>query len=769
MGIEKITTFLNRIKATLPGRWFWLLIGLGLIVNGQYLMHQRDPVGAINKTLDILNITFRLDIVNMQNFGAAIPYLLAGGLLSAFAFLPGWNKKDKLETPARNKNKINWAYYSPRLGVAVLLFAYLIFKLAQHEHTPILPLLWVLVLSLLTYLLYKYKKSTGVNLSPNITRVDIFWMIGLFLCGLGIGSFALQDIPRIMIPDEGSFWEIGRAIAIGEFKPAFFDFGVYTFPVASSIFQGWVMRLFGVKLWGWRFASVLAGSFTIFPLYLMAREWFDRRVAIVAVLIMVSNPYYLSFARMGYNNSQALFPTVLSLYFWSLGYKRNSVIYYWLAGLTAGLGFYTYPAAWLGLVTIIIVMILLSIIRRIKFRQAIFVTVVFLIASGITAGPRLTYGASSQNAEPLYYKLAETSFINAFHGSAFYGPAELYPEGVAYFLGDTQIFYAPEVYAELLTRGIVRTLAALFDPFIVTEHFITNNLTGGFLAAVGLVLGLGLSLRAIKQPRSILLLSWLGAGLFFLSIIAAFPPRHTHLLTVIPVLALLSAAGWAAAIDTLISGLSQKWDTSLANWAQTSLLILISGVLVFSGIKEYFTVMPMRNPLQFEDIASWIAWRTEKPHTIFYLDSTEKTPHRVEYHINTKMVPHTYDSVPAYDFKWQDLPDKSIVFIEPDIDNIPSSTFKNSATYTDGDGKVVGYAWANTDIDLQPALPFPITRERFPVTIILIFATLAIILILLIFVQIKVTTEKMAGKSGFRIHTEITLRKHFKKETNIKQ
>ena len=160
------------------------------------------------------------------------------------------------------------------------------------------------------------------------------------------------------------------------------------------------MRLFGVNIWGWRFASVLAGTFTVIPLYLLAREWFDRRVAIVAALIMVSSPYYLSFARMGYNNSQALFPVVFSLYFWSLGYRQNSTLYYWLAGLAAGLGFYTYPAAWLGLVTIVIVMLLLTAIRRIKFPQAIFIIFIFLIASGITAGPRLIYGASSQNAEP---------------------------------------------------------------------------------------------------------------------------------------------------------------------------------------------------------------------------------------------------------------------------------------------------------------------------------------------------------------------------------
>jgi len=768
---DSVKVFLSRAKETLPGRWLWLLIGLGLIVNGQTLIHQREPFGEVNPTLEFWNVTYRLDIVNMQNFGAAIPYLLAGGLLCAFAFLPFWNKQEEPRARTKKKSSPKWAFLLPRLAIGVSLFAFLIFKLGQHEYTPILPWLWVFTLALLTHLIHRYDKASGANLSLNITRIDIVWLAILFLVGLAIGSFALQDIPNIMVPDEGSFWETGRAIAIGEFKPAFFDFGVYTFPVASSIFQGWVMRLFSVNLWGWRFASVLAGTFTVIPLYMLGREWFDRRVAVMAALFMVSSPYYLSFARMGYNNSQALFPVVLSLYFWSLGYKRNCNLYYWLAGLAAGLGFYTYPAAWLGLVTIVIVMALLTAIRRIKFRQAILATTILLTATAVTAGPRLIYGASSENAEPLFYKMFETSFVSTFYGSAYYGPAELYPEGYAYLLGKNQVFYALDVYVELLVRGIVRTLAALFDPFIVTEHFIITNLTGGFLAAIGLALGLSLCLRTLKQTRSILLLTWLGAGLLFLSMIAAFPPRHTHLVTIIPALALLAAAGLAVTADTLTNSLLKRWASIPIKWAQTSILVLVSGALVFSGMKEYFTVMPIRNPPLFEDIASWIAWRTEEPLTIVYLDSTEKMPHRVEYHVNTHMVPHKYDSLAAYDFDWQKVPDKSIVFIEPQEDNIPvpPSTFKNSATYINKDGETIGYAWVNTSVELQPSPPFPITHDKFPVTIIPVFSALAIIVLVLITLQFHVTTEKTTDKPGFSIHAEITLRKPGKQKKEDKQ
>ncbi|MGB7873144.1 MAG: glycosyltransferase family 39 protein, partial [Anaerolineales bacterium] len=523
---------------------------------------------------------------------------------------------------------------------------------------------WIYILAVQTFLFYRREKTVGADLSPNIARIDMLWMAGLFFAGLGMGVFALNDVPNIMIPDEGAFWETARAIATGDLKPDFFAFGVYTFPVASSIFQGWVMRLVGVDLWGWRFASVLAGTLTVIPLYLLAREWFDRRVAVLAALIMLTSPYYLSFARIGYNNSQALFPVVLCLYLWSLGYKRASSLYYWLAGIAAGVGFYTYPAAWLGLVTVTIVMMSFTIMRRIQIRQALSAIAIFVAAVIATALPRIVYGGSSDNPEPLFYKMVETSFVSDFYGRAYYSPEELHPQGDGHLLGSNEIFYAPDVYAELLTRSTVRTLAALVDPFIVSEHFITTNFAGGFLTAIGLVLGLSLSLRTLKQTRSILLLTWLGSGLFFLSIIAAFPPRHTHLVTIIPALALLSAVGFVTSVDTFANELQKKRGSAIIAWGQTALIVFISGAIVISGVRGYFTVMPERNPPLFEDIVSWIAWRNEQPLTIVFVGTDAERPHRVQYHVDTLMVLHKYISTTPVDFRWKDIPFGSIVFYE---------------------------------------------------------------------------------------------------------
>jgi hypothetical protein len=385
--------------------------------------------------------------------------------------------------------------------------------------------------------------------------------------------------------------------------------------------------------------------------------------------------------------------------------------------------------------------------------------------------PRIVYGASSENPEPIFYKLVETSFISNFYGSVYYSPEELHPNGNSYLLGTNEIFYAPDIYAILLTRSIVRTLAALVDPFLVTEHFMTTNFSGGFLAAIGLTLGLSVSLRTIKQTRSILLLIWLGAGLFFLSIIAAFPPRHTHLVTIIPALAMLSAIGFVASLDTLANELPKKWAPALITWGQLGLIVLVSGASVFLGTKQYFTVMPAHNPPLFEDIVSWIAWRNEEPLTIIYVGTREDIPHRVQYHVNTFMVPHEYVSTTPSLFKWKDVPISSIVFYEQQLEGIPAPPpeFNISTTYTNQNNEAIGSAWTNMKVDLQPTLPFSSTNGKIPISSILLFSVLAIMVFLLANLQIRVTAEKMTDEPTLHIHAEISSRKLGKKEKGADQ
>ena len=79
MWIEKLN--FNRVRESLPGRWFWLLVGLGLTVNDVYWIHQRGDINDAGKILIRWNDNFHLEIVNLLYLVVATPYLVGGGLL----------------------------------------------------------------------------------------------------------------------------------------------------------------------------------------------------------------------------------------------------------------------------------------------------------------------------------------------------------------------------------------------------------------------------------------------------------------------------------------------------------------------------------------------------------------------------------------------------------------------------------------------------------------------------------------------------------------
>ena len=701
----------ERLQTFVPSRWIFLLTGIACIVYSQYLMETRAPIGELHSITEIWNAKYRLAIVNFNNVLSAAPYLLIGATLCALTAFPSAWKKSSINwaTHWPTRAQAQWKTHLPRLILGIGLMTFLLFQLGRHQYAPVYPIFWLIAIIAFTHLFRRWDKNAGNDLALGVTAQDLFWVAGLLTLGFGIASFALQDIPIHLVPDEGSFWETTRAIATKEFHPVFFDSGVYTFPVASSIFQGLVARWFGVNLWGWRFSSVIAGVLTIVPLYFLTREWFDRKTAVVVGILLIANPYFLSFTRLGYNNSQALFPVTLAIYFFAVALRKGSYFYLWLAGLAAGLGFYTYSAAWLGLLVVCLTILYLLIIKQFSWKQA-FITLFIVLAGWIVVfGPRLAYTTSGDLKEGLIFKIFETSFISPFYGRDFYSEAELTRTSPIIHVGkDSSFFYDPRIYSELLIRAVVRTFVALFNPHIIHEHFLSSGLTG-VVTPIFFVIGLVLSLTKMKQAHFGILVIWLSSGLIFLSIVGSFPPRHTHLVSVIPALALLSGIGLSAVAESLSEQLSVKSDV-LGSAFKTILILFACAIILYYGFQRYFVKLPLLYPSSFEDVASWITWRTTTPTQIIYLGQSD-IPHRVEYLVRAKIGPHTYKTAVVNEFALQSeliTNGPTVIFVESTGDQEisllqkPPTGFHDSIAYRDHNGNVIGYALTNMEIDLQP-------------------------------------------------------------------
>jgi hypothetical protein len=297
-------------------RWPMALIGLILLVIGQFLIAKLElPSTPPTHFGQWLNNSLHLGIPSIDNVLNGLPLLLIGGLLLAVALrglrlLPTEKVLEDKKPYAFRLAAFGW----PGILCAFALFGTTLWSLATREYTQWMVIGWLTSLVIVIVVITIWDQRRGINLSPGLGRQDLLWLLGLTILGLVIGVYRLQALPDTLMGDEGYFWTAARDIATGAFKPPIFAVGVYTFPILSSYIQGWVLRIFGISLWGWRFSSVLSGIVTILPLYLLAREAFNRKVAIASSIALIISPYLLAFSRLGYISIQSLFITTLAVY-----------------------------------------------------------------------------------------------------------------------------------------------------------------------------------------------------------------------------------------------------------------------------------------------------------------------------------------------------------------------------------------------------------------------------------------------------------------------
>src|SRR5262249_43498804 len=119
--------------------------------------------------------------------------------------------------------------------------------------------------------------------------------------------------------------------------------GVYQYhPVLTSFIDGMFMRLLGTDGVAWKMSTNVLVAAAIPLLYLVARANFGWRVAVLSVGMLATAHYLLAFAHTGYNSLEPLFYSLAAILCFQVGLRRGSLLLLVLAGMFAGLGWYTF-------------------------------------------------------------------------------------------------------------------------------------------------------------------------------------------------------------------------------------------------------------------------------------------------------------------------------------------------------------------------------------------------------------------------------------------
>lgn len=200
----------------------------------------------------------------------------------------------------------------------------------------------------------------------------------VILLGLFFRFFYLDK--QIFTCDEGSIVSSLKAYFLRGFYPV----RNWHHPPFRYFFFYFSSRLFGENPFAYRLPSALFAVFSLVLCYLLARKFFESRVALLASLFLAIDPLHTAFSRLAFEESQLTFFILLSL-FLAFKYAESRKPMLLLAlGISLGLGMGT---KWLFFPVYLFIFIYL-LLNKASYRQPILI---LLLISTLIILPLATY------------------------------------------------------------------------------------------------------------------------------------------------------------------------------------------------------------------------------------------------------------------------------------------------------------------------------------------------------------------------------------------
>jgi hypothetical protein len=238
-----------------------------------------------------------------------------------------------------------------------------------------------------------FRRRFTLRFALRLPRID--WratlpVLGILLLALTARVWHLNTALRIPIDESHMMTAVAdlRDFPQTRLLTPFNEFAVN--PWIYPYYQARVAAIFGHTLMGLRLAGVFVGTLTVLALYGLARTLFNRRIALVAALLLATFPPHVHFSRLGLINiADSLFAT-LAFLFAARGLRSGQQGDFALAGIFLGLTQYFYEGGRLLFPALMIVWLagLALVWRRGRWTTPQLVGLLLLgLVAGLTALP----------------------------------------------------------------------------------------------------------------------------------------------------------------------------------------------------------------------------------------------------------------------------------------------------------------------------------------------------------------------------------------------
>lgn len=185
-------------------------------------------------------------------------------------------------------------------------------------------------------------------------KIIIFIIVVLLLCILFFRIYDLRaDPPNNISSSAGIFTdervkalEAREKVFFGKWFPVDWEEGYlnhfYAYPLLV-LFDYGAFSLFGVGIIQLKLVPIVFSILTLIFIYLLVKDFYDERVAIISVILLGLNYTYLFYSRVAIPYIPMIFFLILSIFFFCKG-KKNS-FYYFISSFSVFLAYLFHPFA----------------------------------------------------------------------------------------------------------------------------------------------------------------------------------------------------------------------------------------------------------------------------------------------------------------------------------------------------------------------------------------------------------------------------------------
>jgi SAM-dependent methyltransferase/4-amino-4-deoxy-L-arabinose transferase-like glycosyltransferase len=432
---------------------------------------------------------------------------------------------------------------------------------------------------------YSLHESSGWR--PQITLFQAGAAGLLFLAALLLRALGLSQHPFILNGLEANLGLDALRVLNGAISSPF-STGWLDNPTLPTFLMAGPIALLGPSTLSLRLLSPLVGALTVTAVYLLGERLYGRIVGLIAAVLLLGSHFHLHYSRLGLTNIYDPLLVWLALGLMLLAWRRHEAgqpnRHLWLlAGLIAGLNAYVFTGARLLTFILLGLAICLWLWQRPALRQQLPAILAGLGLALIVALPQLLHYQANPER---FWERTEAVSIGLLIGPGNWGPGNWGQEDwlaqEAARLGQGQ----GEVLRQHAWQALLAFNATL-DRSNAYRSAIPLLSTG---MALLFVLGLGVCLAQIRQPRYALLLLWVLLTLLLGGVLTDNPPQSHRLVVATPALALLAALGLWLLGRLLLSLWQEAGDEVAAAYRPYLLpaLLVVATLLTLSDLSYYF-------------------------------------------------------------------------------------------------------------------------------------------------------------------------------------